>query len=149
RFIGVALEMRERTVVLSVVPASVVLFSIGMAIAIFVVIPIAVKFLMTYSSPELRPLISLSEYLSFVFWMIVGFGLFFQVPLVIVVLARMGVVDPSVLGRYRREAFVIILIVAAFLTPGPDVFSQLALSLPAYLLFEAALFISRRWSKKK
>lgn len=147
KFVERALHLKERTLVMSVLPASFALFLLGAVLAIFVVVPAAVKFLMGYSSPYLRPMISLESYLSFVFWLIVGFGVFFQLPLVVVALSRAGIVDPNKIAGYRGHVFVGIFIVAAFLTPGPDVFSQLVMALPSYILFEISLLLARRMKK--
>lgn len=144
RFVEVALEWKERSLVIMVVPAATVLFLLGMGLSLFIVAPIAVKFLLNFSSPYLRPMISLNAYLSFLIWMMIGFGVFFQLPLIIVVLSRVGIVNPYNLGRYRKHVLVGILVVAAVLTPGPDIFSQLFLSVPSYLLFEISLIIARR-----
>ncbi len=89
-------------------------------------------------------MISLDAYVSFLLWMMIGFGVFFQLPLVIVVLTKAGVVNPHELGLYRKHVLVGILVLAALLTPGPDIFSQLALSLPSYVLFGISLLIARR-----
>lgn len=148
-FTGRALKLREKTVIRTIFPAAFVLFLLGAALALFVVIPAAVHFLLNYSSSVLRPLISLSEYLSFIFWMVLGFGLFFQLPLVVIGLCHMGVIHPDTLAQYRRHVIVAIFIVAAVLTPGPDVFSQTVLAVPSYLLFEVSLLISRRFAAKK
>lgn len=144
RFVEVALKWKERSLLVTVVPAASLLFFIGMALSLFGVAPIAVKFLLNFSSPHLRPMISLDAYVSFLLWMMIGFGVFFQLPLVIVVLTKAGVVNPHELGLYRKHVLVGILVVAALLTPGPDVFSQMMLSAPSYILFELSLFISRR-----
>jgi sec-independent protein translocase protein TatC len=148
-FVGRALQLRERMVVRTILPFAFVLFLTGAAIALFVVVPVAVRFLLAYSSPILRPLISLGEYLSFIFWMILGFGLFFQLPLAVIGLCKMGVVTPQKLAEYRRHVIILILIIAAVLTPGPDVFSQMVLAVPSYLLFEISLLISRRLAPKQ
>ncbi len=144
RYIGRALGVKERTLVVGILPWGIALFFLGMAIAIFVVVPAAMRFLLSYSSPTLKPMISLSEYLSFLFWMILGFGLFFQMPLVIVTLARFGLVDPATFVKYRRHMIVAIFVAAAALTPGPDIVSQLVLAIPSYLLFEISLLIAKR-----
>jgi sec-independent protein translocase protein TatC len=149
RFIGRALHLKERSLMVGVFPAALALFFAGTAIAVFVVVPAAMKFLLGYSSPTLQPMISLTEYIAFLFWMIVGFGIFFQLPLVIVTLARFGVVDPKTLSRYRKHAVVAIFVAAAGLTPGPDIVSQLVLAVPSYLLFEISLIIARRVYKKE
>lgn len=144
RYIEVALKWKERSLVLMIVPAASLLFLGGMILSLFGVAPIAIKFLLHFSSPHLRPMISLQSYITFLLWMMIGFGVFFQMPLVVVVLTKVGLVNPHELGLYRKHVLVGILVVAAVLTPGPDIFSQLMLSLPAYLLFEISLLIARR-----
>lgn len=144
RFVGRALAIKERTLFIGVFPFAIGFFLIGSALALFVVTPAAVKFLLSYATPTLKPMISLSDYLSFVFWMIIGFGVFFQLPLVIVTLARTGVVAPESFAAYRKYVIVGIVLAAALLTPGPDVFSQMVLAVPSYLLFEVSLIIARR-----
>jgi len=148
RFIEIALKESERSLVLSIVPASSILFYIGMCLALFGVAPKAIYFLIQFGSPVLKPLISIDAYLSFLFWMIIGFGILFQLPLVMVALCKAGLIKAATLAEYRRHIIVGIAIVAAFLTPGPDVFSQLLLGVPCYLLFEISLLICRRVEKK-
>lgn len=147
KFIGRALEIRERTLLLRVLPYGIGLFFVGSVVSLFVVTPVAIKFLLSYASPTLKPMISLSDYLSFIFWMIIGFGVFFQLPLVVVTLARTGAVHPDTFATYRPHIIVAIFLAAALLTPGPDVFSQLVMAIPSYLLFEVSLVIARRSSR--
>ncbi len=149
RFAGRALAVKERAWILSFLPFAIGLFFLGAAASLFLVTPAAIKFLLSYASPTLRPMISLSNYLSFVFWMIIGFGVFFQLPIVVVALAKTGVVAPETFSKYRRHVIVGIFFVAAFLTPGPDVFSQMVLAIPSYFLFEISLLIARRSAKKE
>jgi sec-independent protein translocase protein TatC len=148
KFISLGLAEQERSWITVIVPVSLLLFLLGAVLALFGVAPIASAFLLHFSSPTLKPMISLDAYLSFLFWMILGFGVFFQLPLIIVILSRLGVINPRTLGKYRRHAIVGIFLAAAVLTPGPDVFSQLLLGLPAYLLFEVSLLLARRFEKK-
>lgn len=149
KFIDVALEKRERSLVVFAVPASSALFFLGMGIAVFGVAPMAMKFFMKFSSPQLRPFISIDSYLSFLFWMIVGFGVLFQLPLVVVALCAAGVIQAKTLSEYRRHIIVAIFIASAALTPGPDFFSQLLLGIPAYFLFELSVLIAYRVQKPK
>lgn len=149
RFVEVALEVRERALVKSILPASCALFYVGMVIALFGVVPLTARFLLEFGGPNLRPMISLKAYLSFVFWMIVGFGLFFQLPLAIVSLSRAGIVNPWKLTLYRKHVILGIVVVAALLTPGPDIISQLMLAVPSWLLFEISLVIARRMASRR
>lgn len=149
RFVEIALNLKERSIVKGAVPFSCLFFYLGVGIALFVVVPSAMKFLMGFSSPYLKPMISFSAYLSFLLWMMIGFGLFFQLPLIIVFLTSGGVVSHKTWGNYRKHIFIGILVIAAFLTPGPDIFSQLAMALPAYILFELSLLFSKYLLKTK
>jgi sec-independent protein translocase protein TatC len=148
-FVGVALRNNEKSMIKAVVPVSCFLFYFGMALALFGVAPLATKFLLAFATPQLRPLISLDAYLSFLLWMVVGFGILFQLPLAVVALCKLGVVAPETLSRYRRHVAVCIFIAAAFVTPGPDMFSQLLVAVPSYLLFEISLLVSYRVAKKE
>lgn len=144
RFVEIALDFKARSLIVRILPVSCVLFFFGMGLALFGVVPLAVRFLLEFSSPALRPMISLSAYLSFVIWMVVAFGLFFQLPLVVVVLCRTGVVEPATLAGYRRQVLVGILVLSAVMTPGPDLISFAILAIPSYLLFEVSLFFATR-----
>lgn len=144
RFIEVALKVKERSFILLVIPSATFLFYAGLSLALFGVAPLATKFLLSFSSPDLRPMISIEAYLSFLFWMIMGFGVLFQLPLFVMVLSQLGIMDPASLGRYRKHVAVGLLLLSALLTPGPDVFSQIILAVPCYVLFEASLLIAKR-----
>lgn len=144
RFVEVALNVTERRLVGSVLPASCTLFYFGGLLALFGVVPFAAHFLLAFSGPYLKPMISLDSYLTFVTWMIIGFGVFFQLPLAIVALSKAGIINPYKLTLYRRHAIVVIVACSAFLTPGPDVISQMILAIPSYLLFEVSLILAKR-----
>jgi sec-independent protein translocase protein TatC len=146
-FVSVALDIAERRWIMGVLPASFLLFYAGVALAVFGITPIAARFLLAFGGPFLQPLITLDSYLSFVIWMSLGFGLFFQVPVAVVVLSRMGVINPWRLAAYRAHVLVATLVIAAVLTPGPDIISQLMLAIPSYVLFEASLIVARRVSR--
>jgi len=147
KFIESALFKNERKIVLLVVPASCLMFYIGMGLALLGVAPAAIKFLIQFGSATLKPMISIQAYLSFLFWMVFGFGLLFQLPIIVVVLVRGGIVKAQTLAHYRRHVAVVLLVIAAVLTPGPDIFSQLILTIPTYLLFEMSLLVARRMEK--
>jgi sec-independent protein translocase protein TatC len=82
RFVEISLGARERRWVRAIIPASCILFFVGVALALFVVAPVAVHFLLQFTTPHLKPLISISDYLSFLFWMLIGFGILFQLPII-------------------------------------------------------------------
>lgn len=134
-----ALDRRLRRMLLAMVPFSYLLFLLGVAICLYGVVPAAMKFLLSYGSEQVRPMMSLSAYLEFVTGLSLAFGAVFQMPLVLYALNRMGIVGRRRLAEFRRHVYLLCFVAAAFLTPGPDVFSQVCLALPAVLLFEASL----------
>jgi len=139
KFVAPGLYPRESAMVFPVVGALYVMFLIGAAFCFYVVLPIGMQFLLSFGSEELKPLIGVGKYVSFVGWMTVAFGAVFELPVVTFILGRLGVVDAPALRRGRRYAIVGILIVAAVATPSPDVFSQLLLAGPLYLLYELSI----------
>ncbi len=143
RFIGVALTIPERRVVLGALPFSYLLFVFGAALAWFVIVPAGLIFLLGFAAPGLRPTLSVEACVSFALWTSAGLGLLFQLPVVIAALASWGIVRSETLRRHRRHALVVIVIVAAVVTPGPDVFSQILLAAPTYALYEISIGLAR------
>jgi sec-independent protein translocase protein TatC len=152
-FLAPALHKHERRVGLGVLFSGVLLFVAGAALAYFVVVPLALPWLFEFGGPSLVPLITAEEYFSFLFSMIMTFGVSFELPIVILALAALGIVTPQFLSKYRRHAVVLIIIIGAFLTPGDLVWTTVALSVPLYLLYElsvmAAIVIYRQKEKKR
>ncbi len=141
-FISAGLYPREKRYVNSSLPFAVLLFLAGAAFFYFVIAEQVLRFLLSFSeSMGLEPVITLQSYISFITTMMVVMGLGFQTPLVILVLTRTGLVSRETLGHYRKHVIISILIVCAILTP-PDIFSQLALAIPIWLLYEMGLFLS-------
>lgn len=143
RFIGVALTVSERRIFLGALPFSYLLLALGAAFGWFVIVPTGLRFLMGFASVDLRPTLSVQACVSFALWTSFGLGLLFQLPVAVGALARWGWVRAATLVRYRRHAVIAILVAAALLTPGPDVFSQLMLALPTYVLFEVSVALAR------
>ena len=134
RFVSVGLTPTERRYSLSLIPAALALFVSGAAFAFLVILPIGVRFLLSYQTPNLVPMISVQAYTSFVTAFILAFGLLFQLPVVILFLARLGVVTPASLTAGRKYALLAIVTASAVLTPGGDVVSQMLMAVPTYLL---------------
>ena len=151
-FLAPALHQNERRVGLGVLFSGVVLFVAGAALAYFVVVPLALPWLFGFAGPSLVPLITAEDYFSFIFAMVLTFGVSFELPIVILALAALGIVTPKFLTKYRRHAVVLIIIIGAFLTPGDLVWTTVALSVPLYLLYELSVFaahlIYRRREKR-
>ena len=120
------------------------LFLSGALFAYYAVIPVSLRFLLSFQTSGLRPLLGMDEYFSFLTGMILIFGVLFNFPVVIFGLVRLGVVNPDALSRARRGVIVFLFVLAAVLTPSPDPVSQILLALPLVLLFEISLAISRR-----
>ncbi len=143
RFVAVGLTRAERRYTLSLLPASVLLFVGGAAFAFFAILPVGVRFLLGYRTETLVPMISIGAYTSFATAFVLAFGLVFQLPIVILFLARLGIVTPATLAAGRRYALLGIVVASAILTPGTDVFSQLLMAIPTYLLYEASIWVAR------
>ncbi len=148
-FTAPGLYRKEKTIFLSVLFSSVLLFLIGVCISIFLVIPVTVQFFLSFASPPLTPLISVEKYLSFVVWMALSFGLAFVAPVFLVGLVKLGILNVKQLSRMRRYVVVGIFVFAAVITPSPDPFSQCILAIPLWLLFEASLVIASSMKRKK
>lgn len=142
-FIAVGLTPSERKVAMLALPPSIVLFLLGAAFGLFVIMPVGVRVLLSYQTQTLQPLLAIGPTLSFVIAFVLAFGFVFQIPIVVLVLARLGIVSPATLAGTRRYAIVLIVILAAVLTPGTDVISQLLMAVPTYLLYEASIWLAR------
>ena len=143
RFVSVGLTPTERRYSLSLIPAALALFVSGAAFAFLVILPIGVRFLLSYQTPNLVPMISVQAYTSFVTAFVLAFGLLFQLPVVILFLARLGVVTPAALAAGRKYALLAIVIASAVLTPGGDVVSQMLMAVPTYILYEVSILVAR------
>lgn len=148
RFFLPALTQKERILVGILVPSSVILFFIGLAFSFFFVLPAAVKFFMGFSNTELEAIFSVDKYFDFVIWFVLPFGFVFELPLVIILLARMGFVTSRFLGNYQRIVVFLSFVIAAIITPTPDVFTQSMIALPTILLYEISYLIVRYLMKK-
>jgi len=140
RYVGIALREQERKYLIFFGPVSYLLFLCGSALAFRGVLPLAIKFLLSFSRQNITPLITLDSYISFLGKMITAFGLMFQLPLVVLLLAKLGIVSPEFMKKARKYAIVVIFVVAAILTP-PDAISQIMLAAPILLLYEVSVWI--------
>lgn len=141
-FVAPGLYRHERRLVLPLLLSSVLLFYGGMAFAYFVVFPVAFGFLVKTTPAGVMVMTDIKAYLDFVFGMFFAFGIAFEVPVAVVLLSRMGAINPDKLAKQRPYVVLGIFIVAAILTP-PDVISQTLLAVPMIVLFEIGLFIAR------
>ncbi len=143
RFIESALEPSARRQVAWALPMSYVLFAMGLACAWIVVLPAATRFLLSYSTDFVKPLLSIDSYVGFAAWLTLAFGVLFQLPLAVFFLVGANLVDIETLAHYRRHVLVGLVIVAAMVTPGPDIVSQLSVFVPTYILYEISYWAAR------
>lgn len=148
RFIGAGLTPSEKRSMLAMLPVSYALFCVGAACAWFMVLPMAIHFLLGFASGDLRPMLSIDAYVSFAAWLTVAFGAMFQMPVIVYFLVKMGIVTPATLLFYRRHVILGLAVAAAFLTPGPDLFSFVMLLIPTYLLYEISIWIAK-WTNRE
>lgn len=137
-FLVPALTGRERSALMLFVPSSVLLFWAGIAFAYFFVFPQGLHFFTTFAGGNIAPMLSIESYLDFFLMLVVPFGFIFNLPMVLIVLAQMGVVTSALLKRGRRYMVVASFILAAIITPTPDVVTQTLLAVPMILLYEGS-----------
>lgn len=148
RFVLPALYPHERRYAMVLVPVTVLLFISGVVFAFFTVFPIAIKFLLTVAG-GLEPMITIGYYLSFCMAFLLPFGIVFEMPVATMFLTRIGLITPQLMASKRKYAILVIFILAAVLTPGPDPVSQLLMATPMYLLYEVSIIVSRFVKAKK
>jgi sec-independent protein translocase protein TatC len=148
-FIAPGLYQHERSLVIPLVVSSYSLFLFGMAFAYFLVFPTVFNFMAQYNAPLGAEMSTdIDKYLSFAMTTFLAFGITFEVPVVVVVLVRMGLVTLAKLKEIRPYVIVGAFVIAAVVTP-PDVLSQLLLAIPMILLYELGLLIARFYQPKK
>ena len=145
-FVAPGLYKRERQSFIPYLIATPIFFVLGAAMVYFAVLPMAMRFFHAMETAEINMLVKVSEYLGLAMTLIIAFGVCFQLPVILTLLARLDLVSSATLGKGRRYAIVAILAVAAFITP-PDPISQIGLALPMYLLYELSIF-SVKWVER-
>ena len=145
RFVSPALYANERKYVVRVVGYGYIMFMLGVLISYFLIFPLTFRFLGTYQvSDQVENMISLQSYISTLLMMSLAMGIVFEIPILSWLFAKLGFISADFMRRYRRHAVVIILVVAAIITPTSDVFTLLLVSLPMWLLYEVSIWIVKR-----
>lgn len=139
-FVAPGLYAKEKRYSLMFIGAGTGLFAIGVMFAYFLVLPKAFEFLLHFGGSTDKPMITISEYISFFMTMILVFGVAFELPLVIVILGAMGLVDQKFLREKRRIMVVVLAVVSAIVTP-PDLMSMLMLLVPLCVLYEISILL--------
>jgi len=147
RFIGPGLYSTEKKMIIPIVFFSTLLFLVGAGFCFYVVLPFAIRFLTGYGDQLLTPIITVSSYISFAGLLLIAFGLAFQLPILGYFLGKIGLATPRRLSKGRPYAVIAFLVLAAVLSP-PDVFTQLLLAGPLYLLYEITIIIVKLTGKK-
>ena len=148
RFIAPALFPHERKYILIIFPLMILLFVGGVLFAYFTILKLVIAFLIMIAG-GLEPMLTVDKYVSFFLAFTIPFGLVFELPVVVFFLTRLGIVTPEWLSQRRKYALLVIFILAAVLTPGPDPISQCLMGVPVYLLYEVSILVSKLSRKKK
>jgi sec-independent protein translocase protein TatC len=141
-FVTPGLTRSERRLVWPLLIAAIVLFIAGLALG-YLLIPVAINFLLDFSLPGVPPLLRLADYIGFVTTLLLAFGLALQFPVILYLLARLGILSYAFLSRRRRYVFLLIVVFAIVITPGDIVIGSATLAIVMYGLFEATLQLIR------
>lgn len=147
-FIIPALTKREKYITNWFLPVAIVLFFIGVLFSYFLVLPAAIKFFIGFATGGLQPLFSIGQYIDFVIAMLLPFGVIFELPLILMGLAQIGLINSRFLKKQRKIFFLLAFIIGAIVSPTPDVFSQTMIAMPMIVLYEVSVFIVAKFMKK-
>jgi sec-independent protein translocase protein TatC len=142
KFIEPGLLQKEKRFALPFVILSTISFFTGVAFCFFIVLPMAMQFLLTFD-PSIQQMPRFGEYVDFTLKFLLAFGAIFELPLAITIAARLGMVTPQFLARNRKYAILLNFVVAAILTPTPDVFNQALMAMPMCVLYEIGILAAR------
>jgi len=149
KFIEPGLLPQERQYASKVTFFTSICFLAGIAFAYFVMLPTALAFFAEFGTQSIQNNIAVDEYFGFIISVMLAAGVVFELPMISFVLARIGILTPAFMRKYRKHAIVIILVLAGLLTPSPDITSQLLLGMPLLLLYEVSIFIAKLAQKKR
>ena len=142
-FLVPALTDKERRALIPVLIAAALLFLAGIAMSVFVFVPVTMGLIDKLPHASLQPMLLASEYFGFLFAVSLAFGVMFELPIVILVLTAVGLITPQLLSKYRRHAIIATLFVCEVVTPGDLIISTLMLWIPVYGLYELSVIVSR------
>ena len=148
KFVEPALYPSERKYILPFSVVSMFLFILGTAFCFWVIMPMALEFLISWGQQFAEPDITVQGYISFLTLLVIGFGLVFEAPLILVVLSLFGVINAKMLKSARRHVIVGCFVIAALITP-PDWVSQIGMAVPLYFMFEIAILIILAMEKSR
>lgn len=149
RFVAPGLTKKEKRLTIWFIPSAFLLFIVGISFAYFITFPMIVDFLAKFSQRlDVQQTYGISEYFTLMFNMIIPFGLFFELPIIVVFLTRIGLLKPELLIRFRKAAYLVLVILAASITP-PDLVSEILVSIPLILLYEFSIWLSKLAAKRR
>lgn len=151
-FIAPGLKPNERKFVFGFVPSAILLFAVGVTFGYFVLLPPATNFLLTFGTEIATPYIRISNYIGVVSRLLFWLGIIFEIPLIAFLLAKVRIIGPRTLDRFRRHAIVGAFILSAIITPTMDPINQSLLAVPLIILYEASIWLAKlahRTSRKK
>lgn len=150
RFVSPALYRNERKYATIVVVVAYVMFIIGTLLNYFLIFPLIARFLGTYQvSPDVENMLTLNSYVDTMMMMSLVIGIVFEMPVVAALMGKLNIISAKLMKRYRKHALVVILIVAAIITPTADIFTLLIVSLPIWALYETSILIVKKLQKQK
>jgi sec-independent protein translocase protein TatC len=142
KFIQPGLLPKERRYISGIVFFTTFCFLAGVSFAYFIMLPYMLQFFATFGTPGIQNMISVSEYIGFVMQLVLLSGLIFELPMVSYFLARLGILTPAFMRHYRRHSIVVILVVAAVVTPTTDPFTMGIFAIPMLVLYEVSIFVA-------
>lgn len=148
KFIAPALRKNERKYILAIVVFSSICFLLGIFFAYFIMLPLALSFASQFGTTAIKNEFAIDEYMSIIISVMLAAGLVFELPMLSFFLSKLGILTPDFMKKYRRHSLVIIMILAAVLTPGTDPVSQVILAVPLFLLYEISILVSKLSQKK-
>ncbi len=148
KFIAPALKENEKHYITGIVAFTTVCFVIGIIFGYYVMVPITFKFAAKFGTTAIENNFAINEYFSIVISILLGAGVVFELPMLSFFLSKLGILTPRLMSKYRRHSIVVIMILAAVLTPGTDPVAQVLLAIPLVLLYEISILVSK-FSQKK
>jgi sec-independent protein translocase protein TatC len=149
KFIEPALMPNERKYISGIVFFTSLCFLVGLVFAYFVLLPTALNFFASFGTDIILNQIDANEYMQFIISVCLLAGVVFELPMVSFFLSKVGILKPEFMKKYRKHAIVAILVIAAIMTPSPDVVSQIMLAIPLFILYEISIYISKVSQRKR
>jgi len=147
-FIAPGLTVKEKKAVKPVLLTAFILFPTGVVFS-FYIMKFTVSFLLNFAFQDITVLVNVNDYISFTLNMMLTFGGVFELPIIVVILSRIGIINSRMMRNYRKYAIVLLLIASAIFTPGPDIFSMMVMAVPLLLLYELSVYLAKIFEKKE